>query len=377
MQGVKRRGNGRFINSQRLRRYPVAIVELFRDAMFEWLNDKASMLAAGLAYYTIFSLTPIVILLIAIGSRLLQNINVQEALFSFITEYAGETIASFVQSILVSSDSLPSASSSLMVTIISFGVIFWGASGVFNQLKRALNIIWAVEPKPRVGWRGGLYFLQTRLLAVIMVLAIGFLLSLSLLLNTIISSLNHVLEQYVPEVSALLNNSTTSVVLFAITALSFTIIYKALPDAKISWKDVWLGGVVTAVLFALGNFGLSKYIQISNVGSAFGAAGSLIILLVWMYYSAQIFFYGAEFTKVYANKYGSKVVPADDAIAVRRELIYEDTPPAPINPVALPISFYETEEDIPPTGNQKSKLAGFGMLGLAIGLFLGYLGGRE
>ena len=135
--------------------------------------------------------------------------------------------------------------------------------------------------------------------------------------------------------------------------------------------------MVTAVLFALGNFGLSKYIQISNVGSAFGAAGSLIILLVWMYYSAQIFFYGAEFTKVYANKYGSKVVPADDAIAVRRELVYKDTPLAPINPVALPISFYEVEEDLPATGKQKSKLAGFGMLGLAIGLFLGYLGGRE
>ncbi len=366
------------MDSQRLRRFPVVIMELFRDAMMEWLNDKASMLAAGLAYYTIFSLTPIVILLIAIGSRLLQNINVQEALFGYITDYAGPDIANFVQSILISSDSLPSNSSSLMVTVVSFGVIFWGASGVFNQLKRALNIIWAVEPKPRLGWRGGVYYLQTRLLAVVMVLAIGFLLSLSLFLNTIIGNFNHFIEEYFPEISGILNNSTTSIVLFGITIMSFAIIYKALPDAKISWKDVWLGGLVTAVLFALGNFALSKYIQISNIGSAFGAAGSLIILLIWMYYSAQIFFYGAEFTKVYANKYGSKVVPANDAIAVRRELIYDDAPPpAPINPVSLPISFYEPELKRPSSNKQKGKLAGFGLIGLAIGLFLGYLGGRE
>ena len=366
------------MNSQRLRRYPVAVMELFRDALFEWANDKASMLAAGLAYYTIFSLTPIVVLLVAMGTRLLQNIDVQEALFGYIRNYAGEDIANFVQGILISSGSLTDNSSSLVVTIMSFAVIFWGASGVFNQLKRALNIIWAVEPKPRPGWRGGLYYLQTRLLAVIMVLAIGFLLSLSLFLNAIISNLNHLLEQYLPEVSALLNNSTTSFVIFAITVLAFTIIYKALPDAKLSWKDVWFGGMVTAVLFALGNFALSKYIQISNIGSAFGAAGSLIILLVWMYYSAQIFFYGAEFTKVYANKYGSKVVPADDAIAVRRELVYHEEDLTPTNPVTLPISFYETEEEkLPSGGKQKSKLAGFGMLGLAVGLFLGYLGGKD
>lgn len=365
------------LDSQRLRRYPVAIMELFRDAMLEWSKDKASMLAAGLAYHTLFSLAPIVILLVAMGTRLLQNINVQEKLFGYVNSYAGEDIANFVQNILLSSDSLPSGSSSLMVTILSFGVIFWGASGVFNQLKRALNIIWAVEPKPRSGWHGGLYYLQTRLLAVIMVLAIGFLLSLSLFLNAIIGNLNHVLEQYYPELSAILNNSTTSFVIFGITIMAFTIIYKALPDAKLSWKDVWFGGVVTAVLFALGNFGLSKYIEVSNIGSAYGAAGSLIILLVWMYYSAQIFFYGAEFTKVYANKYGSKVVPADGAIAVHRRLIYGDENLTPTNPVTLPISFYEMEEERPFGGKQKSKLAGFGLMGLAIGLFLGYLGGKD
>jgi membrane protein len=378
MQRVAWGRNGRFmLDSQRLRRYPVAIMELFRDALSEWSRDKASMLAAGLAYHTLFSLAPIVILLVAIGSRLLQNINVQEKLFDYVNSYAGEDIANFVQSILVSSDSLPSGSSNLIVTIIGFFVIFWGASGVFNQLKRALNIIWAVEPKPRLGWHGGLYYLQTRLLAVIMVLAIGFLLSLSLFLHAIIGNLNHVLEQYNPELSAILNNSTTSFVIFGITVMAFTIIYKALPDAKLSWKDVWFGGVVTAVLFALGNFGLSKYIEVSNIGSAYGAAGSLIILLVWMYYSAQIFFYGAEFTKVYANKYGSKVIPANGAIAVRRELVYDEEALTSINPVTLPISFYETEEKRPFDGNQKSKLAGFGLMGLAIGLFLGYFGGKD
>lgn len=366
------------MNKQRLLRYPVAIMELFRDAMLEWSNDKASMLAAGLAYYTLFSLAPIVVLLVAMGTRLLQNIDVQKALFSYVADYAGENIANFVQSVLISSVRLTDDSSSLAVTVISFIVIFWGASGVFNQLKRALNIIWGVEPRSRTGWKGGVYFLQTRLLAVIMVLAIGFLLSLSLFLNAIIGNLNHLLEQYLPEVSALLNNSTTSFVVFGITVMAFTIIYKALPDAKLSWKDVWLGGMVTAVLFALGNFGLSKYIQLSSVGSAFGAAGSLIILLVWMYYSAQIFFYGAEFTKVYANKYGSKVVPANNAIAVRRELIYEKYKLTPAEPVALPISFYKPQPEASPSPvKQKRKMAGFGLMGLAIGLFLGYWGGKD
>ncbi len=359
---------------RRLRRYPIAVIELFYDTLIEWLTDKASMLAAGLAYYTIFSLTPIVILLVTIGSRLLQNINVQEAMYGYASEYINVEIADFIQNLLLTSNRFQNSSNGTVVTVISATVVFWGASGVFSQLKRTLNIIWGVEPKPRSGMaRRILHYLQTRILAVVMVLMVGVLLSLSLFLNAIMGDLNGVLAQYLPEISALLNSSATSLILFGVMSVLFAIIYRVLPDVTISWRDVWLGGVVTAVFFSLGNFALGKYIQARDVGSAFDAAGSLIMLLVWIYYSAQIFFFGAEFTKVYANRYGSRVVPADNAIAVHRELIYEDTPSSTF-PVSLPRPLYDVDVVEEPTAvtTQKIKQAAFGLFGLALGLFIGY-----
>ncbi|NHZ72289.1 MAG: YihY family inner membrane protein [Aquificales bacterium] len=352
-----------------------AIFELLRDAGLRWTEDKASIFAAALAYYTVFSLAPLLVLGVAIAGRILQDSNVQEMILTYVNASLGTEIAGLVAQLLqgVSRDT-----SSVLATVISTAVLLWAATGVFNHLKRALNTIWGVEPELPTGLSGVIYFIQTRSLAALMVLGVGFLFIAAFVLNTVLTTLDEFLAQWLPELSMQLDNMLIGFVLsWVIPAIAFAIIFKALPDAKVAWRDVWLGAVVTAVLFALGNYGISIYLKYSSVASAYGAAGSLIVLLLWIYYSAQIFFYGAEFTQIFANRYGSKVVPADNAVAIRRERVNNNQPePKPeleMLPAYLPEPLY-----IPEPGDsamrQKAKQAGFGFIGLAVGLFLGFLG---
>ena len=352
--------------------YLKAIFELFRDAGIKWGQDKASMLAAGLAYYTIFSLAPLLVLSVAIASRILRETSVQEVIISLVAENVGSEIAVYVSDIL-SNATISTSSSAIISTIVGIGILFWGASGVFNHLKRALNFIWGVDVEPQSGFHGILNFIQTRLLAILMVLGIGFLLAFSMALNTIVATLEGYLMVWSPEIA----NIVTKTDFLATTIMPiilFGIIYKALPDVEMSWRDVWLGALVTAILFAFGSYAIGIYLQYSNVGSAFGAASSLIVLLIWINYSAQIIFFGAEFTWVFANRYGSKMRPSDKAIAIRRQRL-DDMPPKEIEPVSLPVNFFEPEQPkVESKSAQHAKQAAFGLFGLAMGLFLGFLG---
>ncbi|MCA9873987.1 MAG: YihY/virulence factor BrkB family protein [Anaerolineales bacterium] len=348
-----------------------SIFKLIRDAGMKWSEDKASIFAAALAYYTMFSLAPLLVLVVAFASRILRNANVQEVLLNFVQLNLGGDVASIVADILQSS-ALQSASS-LLASLVSTVILIWGATGVFNHLKRALNTIWGVEPAESSGLHSILYFIQTRLLALLLVLGLGGLLIATVLFNTILSVVNGLIADYFPKFTAVSEGQQAGLVLaFLLPAVAFAVIFKALPDAEVAWRDVWLGAVVTAVLFALGNYLISIYLRYSSVASAYGAAGSLIVMLLWVYYSAQIFFFGAEFTQVYANQHGSKVMPAEHAVAVRRQRLDELLEPPAAPPPAYPLAAYQ-----PPPGDsplrQRSKQLGFGLLGLAAGLMVGFI----
>jgi membrane protein len=203
----------------------------------------------------------------------------------------------------------------IIATVIGIATLILGASGVFGQLKDALNTIWEVKPKPNLG------FMQTikeRFFSFTMVLGTGFLLMVSLVISAAVAVFNEFLRSFLPG-GDIVGQVVSFIVSLGVITLMFALLFKYLPDVKIAWSDVWIGALVTALLFTVGQFALSLYLGSGSVGTAFGAAGSLVVVLVWIYYSAQILFFGAEFTQVYTNRYGSRVRPEPTAEFVTEE----------------------------------------------------------
>lgn len=218
--------------------------------------------------------------------------------------------------------------SGVLATVVGVVTILFGATGVFVQLQNALNRVWSVEAKPGAGlWS----FIRTRLISFGMVLGIGFLLLVSLILSATVAAVNTWVTSRMPALEVLAQ-VLTFLGSFALTTLLFAMIFKVLPDVEIAWRDVWVGAVTTALLFTVGKLLIGLYLAKSSVASTYGAAGSLVILLLWIYYSSQILFLGAEFTEVYASRYGSRIRPSDHAVPVveRREVASSDRewPPA-------------------------------------------------
>jgi membrane protein len=277
-----------------------------------WKEDKASRLSAALAYYTIFSLAPLLIIVIAITGLFWRQQDVQQQVMNQIQNLVGADGAKFVSDLLTSASN---PAKGIIATIIGIITLLFGALGVFNELHNSLNIIWEVEEEKPKG------LLQTikkvifdRFLSFTMILGIGFLLLVSLVISTGLSAVQTTISNAIPLSEIILQIINLIISIGAITVL-FALIYKFLPDAEIAWRDVWLGAFVTAVLFSLGKLVIGIYLGNSAVASSFGAAGSLVLLLVWIYYSAQILFFGAEFTEVYANNYGSKILPEGEEAA--------------------------------------------------------------
>ena len=236
----------------------------------------------------------------------------QGQIFDQLRSLVGEASAGAMQDVVQNANSTPATG--LVATLIGFVTLIVGASGVFGQMQTSLNFIWGVQSKPG---RGILGLLQDRVLSFGFILVVGFLLLISLLLTTAIAFIAEWFGGIVPGIEMLIQASN-AILSLAVIALLFAMLFKFLPDAKIAWRDVWIGALITAALFTVGKEVLGLYLGKSGVGSSYGAAGSLIVLLLWVYYSAQIVFFGAEFTKVYANRFGSHVVPAENAIAVRK-----------------------------------------------------------
>jgi membrane protein len=283
---------------------------LLKTAAGDWLDDKAPRLGAALAYYTVFSLAPLLLIAVAVAGFVFGEQAARHQIAQEIQGLVGEEGGRAVQSML---EHAGKPGQGIAASVLGVVLLLVGAAGVFGELQDALNTIWGVQPKPG---RGVWEFVRDRFLSFAMVLVIGFLLLMSLVLSAALSALAHLFSRWE---FACVSIGLNEVVSLVVITLLFATIFRFLPDAKIGWRDVWLGAAVTAVLFEAGKFLIGLYLGRSGVASAYGAAGSLAVLLIWLYYSAQIFLFGAELTKVYTNRYGSRIVPADNAEPVSPE----------------------------------------------------------
>ena len=289
------------------------MLEIIKRTFREFKDDDIPRMAAALSYYTIFSLPPLLILLIMIAGLFFDPQDIQGRVVQEIGGAMGEQGAEQIRAMIEHADR-PGSGGPLM-TVLSIAALLFGATGAFGQLQGALNQAWEVKKDPRKG--GIMSFVLKRVLSFGMILVIAFLLLVSLVLSALLSQAGGVIADLLPAGlgEATLWAINLALSLAVISAL-FATMFRVLPDAEIAWSDVWRGALATGVLFVLGKFLLGLYISRSDPGSAYGAAGSLAIILVWVYYSAMIFFLGAEFTQVYASERGKGIRPDEDAVRV-------------------------------------------------------------
>jgi membrane protein len=281
---------------------------LFVQSFNAWLEDNALRFSAALAYYSIFAMAPLVIIAISVAGLVFGEKAARGQIYQQIEWLLGSKGAGEIQSIIQASSN---ANASTLATIIGLITLLIGASGVFGQLKDALNAIWGVQLRPGHTFAT---LLRNYLRDFSMVLGVGFLLLISLLLSAALQALNTFLSGYVRMPSFI--GPLTELITFFVLVLLFAAIFKVLPDVELGWEDVRIGAIVTAILFTLGKFLIGLYLGASSIGSSFGAAGALILILVWVYYSTTIFLFGAEFTKVYAEQFGSGIHPTPNACLV-------------------------------------------------------------
>jgi len=289
------------------------MAKLFQETFHQWGEDNATRLAAALAYYTIFSIGPLLVIVIAVAGLIGGREAAQTQAMAQVQALLGVQGRQFIQGML---ESASHTSTGLTATIIGFITLSFGALGAFNELQNSFDTIWGVKPRPIKKFTERIKrFAVNRLLSFSLVLGIGFLLLASLVVSAILTAFGEYLSN-IWSVPGIWLKALNFLISFGIIMLLFAMIFKLLPDVKIAWKDVWLGAGITSVLFNLGKFLIGFYLGHSNVSSTFGAAGSLAILLIWIYYSAQILFFGAEFTKVYINQYGSNVKLEADTVRI-------------------------------------------------------------
>jgi len=278
---------------------PQAINELLKMTYSEWSKDKVPRMGAALAYYTIFSLAPLLVIAISIAGLIFGADAVQGQIMGEIQGLIGPDSAKAVQTMIQSADK---PANSTIASLMGLIVLLVGASGVFTEMQDALNTIWDANTNAKTGWWN---YLRGRFLSFGMVLGIGFLLLVSLVLSAALAAMANYLESVVTIPAALLHSVDFLFSVFFITVL-FAWIFKLLPDVRIPWSDVWVGAVLTSVLFTIGKSLIGFYIGKSVTASTYGAAGSLVIIVAWIYYSAQLLYFGAEFTHVYSEQCGSQ-----------------------------------------------------------------------
>lgn len=301
--------------------------KILKGAFNGFLEDRALKLSAALSYYTIFSLAPLLLLLISLAGLFFGRDAIQGHVFSEINGLIGNEAAAQIQGIIKNME----LSGKTNVTIVIGAItLIIGATSVFGEIQDSINLIWKVKAKPKRGW---VKLLKDRLLSSSLIVGLGFLLIVSLLVNGALVALNDLFKAYFPDMTIIIFHIINIVISFIVITVLFGIIFKVLPDAKIAWKDVRVGAFFTACLFMLGRYLIGLYIETTSAGSAYGAAGSLIVILVWVYYTAAILYFGAEFTKVYAEHIGAKIEPADYAVYIEqyeRERTDTVLPPKPI-----------------------------------------------
>lgn len=286
---------------------------LTRESFGEWLSDSAPRLGAALSYYTVFALAPLLVLVVAVAAFFLGGEAAQGHLAAYLESALGKDAAETVQTMVAQTSRTEGG---WIATLIGVVTLLVGATGVMVELQGALNTVWKVKPKPGQGMKK---VVRSRLVALGLVISMGFLLLVSLIVSAFLAWIAARLQQYLPEWNVL-DYLLGEAITVGGVALLFALIFKLLPDADITWRDVWVGALVTTLLFEVGKVLIGFYLGKASVTSTFGAAGSLAALLVWVYYSAQIVLLGAEFTRSYANHFGSHVVPKENAVQAEQEV---------------------------------------------------------
>ncbi len=282
--------------------------EVLKNSFKGFSDDKVTKLSASLAYYTVFSLGPLLIMIIFLCSIFFGREAVEGTIYGQIQGFVGHDAALQLQQIIKNAAISNEGNVAAVIGIITLLI---GATTIFADIQDSINSIWGLKVKPKAGW---FKLVKTRLLSFGVICSLGFLLLVSLGVTTLVEALTNRLKNYFPEVTVVLFYILNLVITFAVITTLFGVIFKVLPDAKIKWKDVLAGAIATALLFMLGKFAISFYISKSDVGSTYGTAGSLVVLLVWIYYSSIILYFGAEFTKAYAIKYGGEIHPNQYAV---------------------------------------------------------------
>lgn len=279
-------------------------------------EDRIMKLSAALAYYTLFSITPLIIIVISAAGILYgENITVQKQLFGEINELIGPNGAAAIEGLVANASLSGKSNFALTVGII---LLIIGGTTIFIEIQDSINLIWKVKAIPKKGW---VKLILNRLVSFSLIVSLGFLLLVSLIINSIVIGLGAKLEQVFPNVNSyiliLINNAIT----LSVVTVIFTIIFKVLPDVILKWKTAIIGALFTALLFSLGKYLIGIYIETSDPGSAFGSAGSIVIILVWIYYTAVILYFGAEFTQAYAEKMENGIEPSKYAVHLETIII--------------------------------------------------------
>jgi membrane protein len=285
---------------------------ILKDSFNGFLDDRCLKLSAALAYYTVFSLAPLLVLIISLISIFLGEEAIQGQIFAQINGLVGNEAAKQIQDMIKNVELSGKTNTALVIGVIT---LLLGATSIFVEIQDSVNLIWRVKAKPKRGW---LKIIKDRLLSSSLVVSLGFLLLVSLIINGIVLALSDFLTRYIPGIGVFIISAFNFLISTGVVAVLFGVIFKVLPDAKIAWKDVRWGAFFTALLFMLGRFLIGLYIETTSTSSTYGAAGSLIVILTWIYYTAAILYFGAEFTQAYANRLGIKIEPADYAVYVEQ-----------------------------------------------------------
>jgi membrane protein len=288
------------------------IGSLFKETFMGFINDNGLKLSAALSYYTIFALPPLLIIIISVSGVFFGADAVKGQIFGQINGLVGNGAALQIQETI---KNLKLSNSSALATFAGIIILLIGASGVFTEIQDSINYIWGIKAKPK---RGLIKFVFNRLMSFSMIGSVGFLLLVGLIINSLMDILNSRLTTIFPKDTIYLVYTSNLVILFLIITLLFTVVFKTLPDGKVVFRDCIIGASFTALLFMIGKFAIGFYLGTYDIASVYGAAGSIILILIWVYYSAIILYFGAEFTKVYANTHGHKIIPNAYSVQIKK-----------------------------------------------------------
>jgi membrane protein len=286
------------------------VYNLFKSAGNGFIDDNAFKLAAALSYYTVFALGPLLIIIISLAGLFFGQEAAKGSIYFQLNGLLGADAAKQIQDII---NNIQQSESSTTGAIVGGIILLIGATGVFTEMQDSINYIWSVKAKPKKSW---LKYLTNRLLSFSIVVGMGFLLLVSLVINAVLNAISVRLTRILPNSDIDLFTSLNMIILVVTITGLFAAIFKLLPDATISWKDAWIGAVLTAALFLVGKTGISYYLGRANLGVTYGTAASIVIILIWVYYSALILYFGAEFTKMYAIQAGEGIRPKETAVFI-------------------------------------------------------------